>query len=75
MLKEIWIAAKKGWMSGGIKWREEFVEKGIDPDKFLTLPDSNDLLRQYLKLTSQSKVQFLNILTRKKVLFDLIKID
>lgn len=75
MLKEIWIAAKKGWMSGGIKWREEFVEKGIDPDKFLTLPDSNDLLRRYLKLTSQSKVQFLNMLTRKKVLFDVIKID
>ena len=75
MLREIWMATKKGWMSGGIKWREEFVAKDIDPDKFLALPDGSNLLQQYLKLAPQAKVQFLNILTRRDHLFDLIKIN
>lgn len=76
MLKAIWQAAKKGWISGGIKWREEFVEKDIDPDKFLDLPNNQgkEMLQQYLKLPPQEKVQFLNM-TQRSRLFQFIKID
>jgi hypothetical protein len=76
VLKEIFTAAKKSWISGGIKWREEFVEKDIDPDKFLTLPNNQgvEMLQKYLRCTPQSKIQFLNMTVRSN-LFKFIKID
>ena len=76
MLKDIWTAAKKGWISGGIKWREEFVSKNIDPDKFLALPNRQgvEMIKQYLALTDQGKIQFLNMIVRSK-LYPFIKIS
>jgi len=76
MLKEIFTAAKKGWISGGVKWREEFVAKDIDPDKFLALPNNQgiEMLQKYLLCTPQSKIQFLNMTVRSN-LFKFIKID
>jgi hypothetical protein len=76
MFKKIFEAAKKGWISGGVQWREEFVEKGIDPDKFIALPNNEGvkMIAQYLKLPKQGQVQFLNMTTRSK-LFQFVKID
>ena len=75
MLQKIWAATKKGWISGGIQWREEFVAKDIDPDKFLAIPEGEKQLAQYLALPPQGKVQFLNRITRSANLFALLKID
>lgn len=75
MFRSILTAAKKGWISGGIQWREEFVAKDLDPDKFLALPEGNSLLNQYLALPPQGRVQFLNMLTRKPTLFNVVKIS
>jgi hypothetical protein len=68
-------AFKKGWISNGIQWREEFVAKDIDPDKFLALTKGTDRLAQYLALPPQGKVQFLNRITRSAELFSLLKIN
>jgi len=58
-------AAQNGWKSGGIQWREEFIEKGVDPDLFLKLPGAHQLLSQYVTLPPQSKVAFLNTIYRR----------
>ena len=75
MLQECLTAFKKGWISGGIQWREEFVAKDIDPDKFLAMPEGEKQIAQYLALPPQGKVQFLNRITRSAELFGLLKIN
>ena len=65
MLKSIIDAFQRGWLSGGIPWREEFVDKNLNPDAFLQLPNANELLQQYSSLNPQGKVIFLNTIYRQ----------
>ena len=56
---------KDGWQSGGIQWRAEFIDRGINPDAFAKLPGYEDLLTQYMALNKQGRVIFLNTLYRE----------
>lgn len=56
---------KKAWIHGGIQWRKEFLERGIQPDKFLELPNSKELLTRYAALDKQQRVMLLNTLHRR----------
>jgi hypothetical protein len=63
-----------GWLGRGIRWRQEFVAKNIHPERFLAMhPRSHEMLEEYLKLSPQSRVQALNILTRYNF-FEIIRI-
>lgn len=58
----------KGWKSGGIPWREQFVESGIDPDKFLKLVgkyEGRKIIARYWQLSPRAKIEFLNSLAIK----------
>ena len=66
MFREIFAAARKGWIVGGdIQWRQEFVDKNIHPDRFLDLPGAEGMLASYLRLPKQARVIFLNTLERR----------
>ena len=64
-IKDIINEGIKGWKHAGIQWRIEFVEKGIDPDKFRALPDSDTLLKRYLSLDRYRRDTFLLCLKQR----------
>lgn len=58
-------ALREGWQHGGIEWRKQFVDKGLNPDTFLELPNAEEMLTQYQQLPESAKTQFLNTLYRR----------
>ena len=63
--KDILKEAKKGWDSAGIEWRETAIRHNVDPDKFLQLPQGEQMLAEAICLPRQGQVQFFNTVARK----------
>ena len=65
MFKRIFRAMHRGWVCGGIKWREEFYDFKVDPIQFTKMTGFTTVLKHYLCLSKSEKAIFLNMIYRK----------
>ena len=72
-MRKIIKAIKRGWVTGGIQWREEFYDSGLNPEKYSLLPEPElyKILVKYSKMSEQQRTMFRNIEYRKRKEFRL----
>ncbi|MEQ8755848.1 MAG: hypothetical protein RID09_20370 [Coleofasciculus sp. G1-WW12-02] len=64
-ISKIFKSAYRGWKMADLGWRKVAFDCQVDPDKFLELPGSSDMVACVQKLPLQVQVQFFNQICRR----------